>query len=113
MTVADRPATRFKLAAQVGRVPSGVVLLDREQELCFQRLLEVLVGDESPAEPGYGEDMVERSISIAARRRAPYSFPAEPPDRTCTVSADCASTHPQLHARCTLSGHPAILLRET
>ena len=43
MTVADRPAARFKLAAQVGRVPSMVVPLDREQELRFQRLLGVLV----------------------------------------------------------------------
>jgi hypothetical protein len=43
MTILDRPATRFKLAAQVGRVPSMVVPLDREQELRFQRLLEVLV----------------------------------------------------------------------
>jgi membrane dipeptidase len=34
---------RFALAAQVGRVPSMVVPLDREQELRFQRLLESLV----------------------------------------------------------------------
>ena len=35
--------TRFKLAAQVGRVPSMVVPLDREQELRFQRLMDSLV----------------------------------------------------------------------
>jgi membrane dipeptidase len=40
----DRAAgNRFKLAAQVGRVPSMVVPLDREQELRFQRLMDSLV----------------------------------------------------------------------
>jgi membrane dipeptidase len=34
---------RFKLAAQVGRVPSMVVPLDREQELRFERLMDSLV----------------------------------------------------------------------
>jgi membrane dipeptidase len=37
------PSPRFKLAAQVGRVPSLVVPLDREQELRFSRLIESLV----------------------------------------------------------------------
>src|SRR5919202_1491565 len=43
MGIADEARPRFKLAAQVGRVPSMVVPLDREQELRFQRLLETLV----------------------------------------------------------------------
>jgi membrane dipeptidase len=34
---------RFRLAAQVGRVPSMVVPLDREQELRFERLMDSLV----------------------------------------------------------------------
>ena len=34
---------RFELAAQVGRVPSMVVPLDREQELRFERLMNTLV----------------------------------------------------------------------
>jgi membrane dipeptidase len=40
----DRPRpARFKLAAEVGRVPSMVVPLDREQELRFERLMDSLV----------------------------------------------------------------------
>jgi membrane dipeptidase len=43
MAIADRPRARFKLAAQVGRVPSMVVPLNREQELRFERLVDTLV----------------------------------------------------------------------
>jgi hypothetical protein len=42
-TVAPRTAAGFTLAAQVGRVPSMVVPLDREQELRFERLMDTLV----------------------------------------------------------------------
>ncbi len=38
-----QPAAGFKLAAQVGRVPSMVVPLDREQTLRFDRLMDSLV----------------------------------------------------------------------
>jgi len=34
---------RFKMAAQVGRVPSMIVPLDREQETRFGRLMDSLV----------------------------------------------------------------------
>ena len=43
MAIAERPRTRFRLAAQVGRVPSMVVALDRDQELRFERLMDTLV----------------------------------------------------------------------
>ncbi|MBV9543322.1 MAG: dipeptidase [Chloroflexi bacterium] len=45
MAVADRTeaSSRYRLVAQVGRVPSMVVALDREQELRFERLMETLV----------------------------------------------------------------------
>ncbi|MBV9170212.1 MAG: membrane dipeptidase [Chloroflexi bacterium] len=45
MAVADRTeaGSRYRLVAQVGRVPSMVVALDREQELRFERLMETLV----------------------------------------------------------------------
>jgi membrane dipeptidase len=40
---APQTAAGFKLAAQVGRVPSMVVPLDREQELRFERLMDDLL----------------------------------------------------------------------
>lgn len=40
---AEHTVSRFKLAAQVGRVPSMVVPLDREQELRFERLMDSLI----------------------------------------------------------------------
>ena len=45
MVVVDQtgPESRFKLAAQVGRVPSMVVPLDREQQVRFERLMDTLV----------------------------------------------------------------------
>jgi len=43
MSATDTQPSRFKLTAQVGRVPSMVVPLDREQETRFERLMDSLV----------------------------------------------------------------------
>jgi membrane dipeptidase len=76
MTVAETPATRFKLAAQVGRVPSMVVPLDRDQELRFQRLMDTLVMIDIHQHPQVLADNISELLDYFRSREYGWGYDA-------------------------------------
>ena len=85
---------RFRLVAEVGRVPSMVVPLDREQELRFERLMESLVMVDMHQHPlVLTEDMGEMLDYFRARDYAWAYDAARAGGWTAVATANVLSAH--------------------